>query len=289
MRRSWLGRWWLVWATAAALVGLCGCSDGAGSFDEPAVGTSFEVQAMVNGQALRCDEPHEGVGATEATVKVKDLRLYVHDLVGIDDEGEHHPLSLVDDGKWQSETVALLNFSDGQGHCQEAMEERRQVIEVREEGPWVGLEFSIGVPREQNHLDVSTARAPLNTTAMFWSWTTGYKFLRLDLSMEESMEDGAPFAFHLGSTQCQPAPKGQIPECARDHRPRVRVASAALEEAVIQFDVGRLVEASALGDEEARCMSEADDPGCWPLFERLGVDDEEERVQEGIFWVGEAR
>ena len=273
---------WMSLGLIAAMV--LGCGDGSGS-EETVAGTSFEVEALVNGEAMSCEEVHEEVGLGGDVLRIRDFRLYIHDLVGIDEAGERRELTLVDDGRWQSEAVALLNFSDGSGHCQEAMGDERGVIEVQEEGPWTGLEFRIGVPRDHNHLDVATAQAPLNTTAMFWSWTTGYKFLRLDATIGEDQG----FAFHLGSTQCEPAPHGETPECGRGHRPRVLVASAELEDQAIQIDLGHLLEGSDLSDEGARCMSEADDPGCQPLFERLGLDESDGWVQDGVFWVGGPR
>src|SRR5690606_39726454 len=63
-----------------------------------------------------------------------------------------------------------------------------------------------------NHLDASTAPSPLNFTAMFWSWQSGYKFLRVDTADDT-------FRVHLGSTGCSsPGPSRPPTSCSAPNR-----------------------------------------------------------------------
>ncbi|PJN92728.1 metallo-mystery pair system four-Cys motif protein, partial [Amaricoccus sp. HAR-UPW-R2A-40] len=48
----------------------------------------------------------------------------------------------------------------------------------------VGLAFEIGVPFDLNHGDPTLAPAPLDLTAMFWTWRGGYKFLKFEVAPE---------------------------------------------------------------------------------------------------------
>ena len=62
-------------------------------------------------------------------------------------------------------------------------------------------EFTLGVPFNKNHTDLTTQPSPLNLTALSWVWNAGRKFARLDFS-----STGRPrgYAVHLGSTGCTP-------------------------------------------------------------------------------------
>ena len=68
------------------------------------------------------------------------------------------------DGLWQYENVALLDFEDKTGGCRDVgtVETNAQVVGTVPEGDYTGLTFDLGVPFELNHIDASTAPSPLN-------------------------------------------------------------------------------------------------------------------------------
>ncbi|MFC6617428.1 MbnP family protein [Deinococcus radiophilus] len=57
-----------------------------------------------------------------------------------------------------------------------------------------GLRFDVGVPRELNHLDATTAKAPLSIEeGMYWAWNSGYIFFSLHGDV-----GGTKVANHIG-------------------------------------------------------------------------------------------
>jgi hypothetical protein len=49
-------------------------------------------------------------------------------------------------------------------------------------GYYTGLAFKLGLPFDLDHGDATIAASPLNFTAMFWVWASGYRFLKIDLA-----------------------------------------------------------------------------------------------------------
>src|SRR5690606_33699956 len=117
----------------------------------------------------------------------------------LDGQGNGTPLTLEQDGLWQYEDVALLDFEDGTGLCLDAgtAELNDTVIGSVPAGDYVGVRFLLGVPFELNHQDVGMAPSPLNVPSMFWTWQGGYKFARVDLRNDNP--DGDSWFWHQGS------------------------------------------------------------------------------------------
>lgn len=66
-------------------------------------------------------------------------------------------------------------------------------------GDYAGIRFTIGVPREQNHLDAAKQKAPLGVeTGMYWSWNTGYIFYKFEGKFSKDGK-ASPFLLHLGT------------------------------------------------------------------------------------------
>ncbi len=138
------------------------------------------------GKAL---EIHFGL-AGSATVH--NLQFYVHDVELLDERGVGHPFRLVAREPWQSEQVALLDLAGGAGTP------RNEVVRGTSDdaGKYTGIRFTVGVPFDLNHANPLTAAAPLDRGPLFWTWQSGYKFLRADFDAS---------SFHLGSTGCSSA------------------------------------------------------------------------------------
>jgi uncharacterized repeat protein (TIGR04052 family) len=237
----------------------------------------LKFAAAVNDQSARCGVAYSGLGTTDATAEILDLRLYVSNVRLVNAAGEEVVLDLESDGRWQVDNVALLDFEDGSGRCGDAgtAEVRGEITGAVPEGEYHGIRFDVAVPFALNHLDAAAAPAPLNVSAMYWTWAVGYKFLRVDLETE----GGVPWSLHVGSTMCDsdgPADPPSI-ECARPNRAQVAFDSFDPDHDTIVIDLDRLFSATDLTvdtpDSSTGCQSFADDAvECAPLFSSLGLD-----------------
>src|SRR5262249_7450831 len=167
--------------------------------------------ATVHGQPFSCDRAIDGFTPF-------DLRFYVYGLELIDERGAAMPLRLTDDGAWQRDGVALLDFETGGGSCSDGTTGTHPVVGGHAAaGHYVGLRFIVGVPFDRNHADPATAVAPLNLGRMHWGWQGGYKFFRF----EGAGPQGAA-RVHLGSTGCA-GTIGNITSCQRPDRAAVHL------------------------------------------------------------------
>jgi uncharacterized repeat protein (TIGR04052 family) len=256
---------------------LCGLLGGCGN--DPASNTqeiSVRFTAVAGDAPVRCGAPVVGIGTTSATVELLDLRLYVSNLRMIDETGADTSVELAQDGRWQVENVALLDFEDGSGKCANGNADlNNEVTGTVPAGTYTGVAFDVAVPFELNHGDVAAAPAPLNVSAMFWAWAIGHKFVRVDLETP----DGLGWNMHLGSTMCTSDGPMDPPgvECARPNRPTVTLASFDSEVDTVTFDIAALFANADLSrdtaDTASGCQTFPDDVNeCTPLFPNLGLD-----------------
>lgn len=262
-----------------ALLTLIACQDKVTPADDTAADTGGDVPitlqfaARAGDQDFSCASTLGGLGTSAGTWTPLDLRLYAHDFTLIGEDGDEAPLALTQDGMWQQGTLALLDFEDGGGTCDNGTPETNAVVTgTAPDGAWTGLRFQVGVPFELNHQDASVADPPLNLSSMFWSWNGGYKFIRLD-GETAGIPDGA--VFHLGSTGCSADDEGVITDCTAPN-----VASITLEgfdpaSSTVVLDLAGLFAAVNLDADEGGselCMSSPADPECGALFAALGLD-----------------
>ncbi|MEC9071325.1 MAG: MbnP family copper-binding protein, partial [Myxococcota bacterium] len=160
-----------------------------------------------------CNAPLSGLGNSGGVLEASDMRFYIHDVaLHSSTTGEEVPMVIEDDGMWQGAGVALLDFEDKTGTCTNGTEETRHiVVGSAPADTYDGIRFTLGVPQELNHLDVSTAEPPLNISGLYWSWQGGYKYLRLDGETEDPS-----FRVHLGATECEIVGPGDF-TCAREN------------------------------------------------------------------------
>ncbi len=242
------------------------------------VDVSVRFALRVGDQDATCDASYDGVGASDATVSFRDLRFYVSNVRLLDADGAETPIALTQDGTWQYESVALLDFEDASGECGEGTttETNDVVVGTVPAGEYTGVRFELGVPFELNHLDVD-APPPLNDVAMFWAWASGHKFLRIDITNENPGPANGWF-IHLGSQGCvSEAPVDPPTEpCSRPALPTITLDAFDATTNLIVADIGRLV-----ADEDVNldtpmsapgCMSFAPDENeCDELFPHLGL------------------
>jgi len=235
----------------ACTLSMAACSPAGRSLDIPFV-------ARWNGEPVSC---------SGGPVALTDLRFFVSDVrLG---EGDGTPAALQNDGRWQSDRVALIDLEDGQAACRNGSPDMQPVLRLNVSGnPGPGLRFSIGVPEDLNHANPLTAEPPLNYSVMHWHWLSGYKFMRAGI---ETPDDG--FWVHLGSTACS-GTIGNIEGCRQPNRPTIHIADFDAGADAVVVDLGRLFAGIDLRDSAAtRCMSGPGEDACAPVYEALGLGD----------------
>jgi uncharacterized repeat protein (TIGR04052 family) len=239
--------------------------DGAGE-----VAHSLRFAAVVGDAAFACGQSVEINGSA---LLPKDLRFFVSEPVALLEGGGEAPLALGAEAPWQDGAVALLDFEDATGGCEGSGPTNTALVVSGPAGPWAGLRFTVGVPFDLNHADAATAGAPLNTSAMFWSWASGYKFLKFDGSTA-GMPGG--LALHLGSTGCAADASGAVTDCAHPNRAVIElVGPIDPETSVVTLDLAALLDGMDLEsntpDTAPGCMSAPNDPECAGPFAQLGL------------------
>lgn len=257
---------------------------------------TLSFEARIGEAKFSCSSLASGMGTTSTTIQPLDFRLYVHDVRLVREDGQEVPFTLVDDGKWQYQNLALLDFEDKTGTCENGTTDTNTSLRgSAPAGTYTGLKLKIGVPFALNHADVATAPSPLNLSGLFWSWNGGYKFVRIDgrspttdagMGMDGGMNtdggmdmemDPSVFSIHLGSTECQgdPATGGTVTACGKPNVGEVALQGFDPTRAKILVDYQALVAGSDLttnGGGAPGCMSGATDPECSTILARLGVN-----------------
>jgi uncharacterized repeat protein (TIGR04052 family) len=240
-------------------------------------------------QSATCGEPLM-LGSTRASTQLLDARLFISEVEVMTEEG-YFPLELEQDGVWQYENLALIDFENATGACQGTPDTNTQISgETTAPGTISGIRFTVGVPEELNHLDAATAPSPLNVTDMWWVWLSGYKFLRIDLQNQAEMPmgegtpsdeqtagdhgNGMPNAYfiHLGSTRCMGAAPTTTPDapCGNSNRISVTLENFDPAKNLAVLDIQTLLNSvdvsQSLMLEPPGCMSGITDPDCLSLF-----------------------
>lgn len=241
----------------------------------PAAPVAIRFVAEVNGRPFACSETYRGIGTSRATWQPQDLRLYVSDVARIDAAGAPVAVALDDDGTWQSRGVAMLDFEDRSGTCQNGTKETHTALlgttHVAQPSALRGLRFRIAVPFAQNHADASAAMPPLDQAGMFWSWQGGYKFL----SVDGRVNGKAGHSVHIGSTGCQMDGPNRVSGCAKPNIIEVDLPHFDIGHDVVVIDIGHLLSTSDLSGtahpSANGCMGEPDNAACRPLFDVAGL------------------
>lgn len=190
---------------------------------------------------------------------VHAVQFYVHDVRLVDEQGETHSLVFEQRPPWQSDRVALLDLAKPARDVIEGSAPKRR---------YTGVQFALGVPFDLNHANPMTAAAPLDRPEMFWTWQSGYKFLRLDLAAGEH-----DAAFHLGSTGCSSASALRPPQQACGQPNVIHVALRDFDPTAdpIHVRVADIVAALATAEQRA-CTGEYAQPACATAFATTGLD-----------------
>lgn len=230
---------------------------------------------LVAGAPFSCTQTYPNIGTSHTTMTPMDFRMYVHGVELVRATGERVPLALKADGKWQDASNALLDFEDGTGTCMTNSPETNFTVTgtAAQHSDYQGVEFTVGLPAEMDHLNAATAMAPLNQPAMWWSWVGGYRYMRIDVA---STKNQAWF-FHLGAEACTGASNTAI-TCKYPDLARVALNGFKGSAKNVTLDLATLFADSDLDaqndpmvDPVTGCMSSTADPECPPLFAKLGL------------------
>lgn len=244
--------------------------------------------AQVNGQPFECGKTYPDVGTTRSVLTPSDFRMYVSEVHLIDPQGQPVKVALDQDKVWQLEDIALLDFENAQGPCRNGTPAMNQTVRGRvPTGQYQGLRFTLGVPFARNHGNPTVAPAPLSSTAMFWNWQGGYKFLKFDAATSGQKATTAPpaaqgggnasgFSVHLGSTGCESASKTTPPSgCKNPNRVVVNFASFDARTNVVIADIAPVLAKSNIDinteGTSPGCMSFLGDADCNAILPALGL------------------
>ncbi len=236
-------------AGSGALLASTACTDRAST----PIGLSFAVRST------HFEECRHGGGV---------LRFYVSDLHATDAGGARVPVDLEASGAWQDDRTALVSLASDCAATGGA--ERNATITGRlppgDHRHLEFIEFDLGVPFERNHANPLRAQPPLHLPSMFWTWQTGYKFLRLDL--------GERWSFHLGSTGCASASAARPPAqaCRQPNRARVRLPMRPALGAPIIVDLDALLAGIDVSGHPSCSDRYAERGSCGRLLAALGLD-----------------
>jgi uncharacterized repeat protein (TIGR04052 family) len=260
---------------------------------QQAVTLRFDV--VVAGEAFACGKSYDGIGTTHSRITPSDLRFYVSDVALVDSTGRVVPVTLQQDQKWQYRDVALLDFEDGIGPCSNGTPGiHHEVVGSVPKAGYSGIRFAVGVPFDLNHADPTLASSPLNLTAMFWVWQSGYRFFKLDMAtdgqplsatqshdaaMAKDMNRPAGFPVHLGSTGCVSASATTPPsgECTHPNHVRVAFEAFDVKRQQVVLDIAKLLADTNVDVNVPKtapgCMSAINDADCTAILHAFGLPD----------------
>ncbi len=261
---------------------------------------TIQFEGMVGDEPFACGDTYN-LGTQSSAVTPLDFRLYVSEVALIDAAGNAVPLVLEQDGLWQHQNVALLDFEDKTGGCANGTPDTRaQVVGAVPAGDYTGLKFTLGVPFALNHIDSTLAPSPLNLTSLWWNWNFGYKFARIDfqsvtetassptevgtktdadaprsIAHTDGVDPSQAFAIHLGSVGCQ-MDSAQAPvNCTLPHRPEVVLADFDPTQNVVVADISALLADTDMSQNQegtaVGCMSNPADGDCTGILQNFGL------------------
>src|SRR5256885_7293496 len=111
---------------------------------------ALEFAAKAGNLPAKCGTPIAGMGTTQATVDLHDLRFYVSGVSLINDKGEAVAVTL-DVNDWQTKEVTLIDLEDGTGACADAgtQAQNTQVRGTVPAGTYKGIRMTVGRSEER--------------------------------------------------------------------------------------------------------------------------------------------
>lgn len=270
----------LVPAAVTALLVACG---GGGGDDGPK-SITLEFAAYAGTTPVRCGALVRGLGSGSVDAQIKDFRFYVSNVKLIRADGSDVALTLGANDDWNytagSNAVTLVDLEDGSGSCGDGnVATNVSVKGTVPAGDYVGVKMTMGVPFELNHSDYATAPKPLDIQAMAWSWQSGRKFAKIEVTDPVGATGtwrDKTFNVHLGSTGCTGNPaSGQTVSCRTPNRMDFHFHTFNPATQKIAVDVKALLDGTDITVNQAGaagCMSGGTDPECLNVFKAMAID-----------------
>jgi uncharacterized repeat protein (TIGR04052 family) len=204
-----------------------------------------------------------GVADADAAT-LRSLQFYVHAIELIDEHGKPVPFSFAASAPWRNERVALIDLAGDSATPRHASIQGTIAGRARQ---YSGIRLTVGVPFALNHANPLTAAPPLDRGEMFWSWQSGHKFLRADLSVADH-----EWAFHVGSTGCSSASALRPPAqpCAQPNEMHVELKGDPLS-GVVRLRLQTLVAAAQSANYVACTGDYQVDPACKDAYAATGL------------------
>lgn len=250
---------------------------------------SINFDAVVGDEDLVCSENgaakvYENLGTSNASASIADFRYFVSEVKLKMEDGTTQTLVLENNNnQYYSEvngSVAILDFEDNTGNCINRGNDSDIYTtitgEIETNSEITGVEFTVGVPFELNHIEFPTIPA-LTKSSMSWSWASGRKFTKLEVNPVDSNNTaGDIFNFHLGSTSCSDADSDSYTdECIQANRVLISFDDFDPETQEIVIDYAQLLANVDIVDDQgykSGCMSFLGDPECQSMFSAIGLD-----------------
>lgn len=244
---------------------LVACGDDNNSSNNQSQKIAIDFAAKINSADLLCDENTETVGTAQTAANIKYFGLYVSDLAVASATGDFMPVTLDQSTTADVEKgISLLAF------CGTDLKNSTIAGTVANNAEISRVRFTVGVPEKYNHLDATKTEGILSKEiAMHWSWTKGYKHMRMDV---------AGWKTHIGSTACSSENTSDGSTiCDKGNRPTYTLENLDLSQDQIEFDYAVLVNnvdvSITTNDEPRNCMSSSSDVAkCDDIFTALGLD-----------------
>lgn len=266
----------------ALMVAACG-GDGKSHHAAGDVSVTIPFAAEANGVAISCDAALTDLGTSSSGGALRDFRFYVHNVRLIKADNTEVEVTL-EQNDWQNETTALIDFLDKDDSCGgETKETHTAITGTVPAGDYTGVAFTVGVPEDINHVNQAEAPSPLNIVGLFWSWQSGYKFMKLEVAPTDGITRPSDetytqttFNFHLGSTGCTGNPElDETVTCERADRPEISLTGFDVDGKEILIDYAALLSEVNINEDLSGppgCMSGLTDNECPTIFTQLGLD-----------------
>ncbi|MFN0301640.1 MAG: MbnP family protein [Burkholderiales bacterium] len=262
---------------------------------------NYEIQfrAAVDGRALTCGHPIDGIGEAKISVALVDFRFTVSNVELIRYDGKIFPLALEQDGIWQIGKAASLDLEDASGSCvQGTPVTRREVRGSAPKGNYRGVRFVLGGPDGVNPADPAIAPR-LSTDGMQPEEQGNHHALRIELATVVAGEGTAPptsqaarTVFRIPRLACPPT-TGSGVQCGADGAIQVALNDVQPNRHVIIAEVGGLISESILGEDASsrtrECEPTSVDSTCVEALRRLGFADGGKVGRAHLFFFAQAR
>lgn len=268
--------------TIASAAALAAC--GGGSEDTTPRQLSLDFAAYAGTTPVKCGTAVAGLGSGAVEAQLKDLRFYVSNVRLVRADGTDVALTLTANDDWNltkgTDSVTLIDLEDATGSCAGGTTATNPSVKgTVPAGDYVGLKLTLGVPFALNHSDYATATKPLDVGAMAWSWQSGRKFAKIEVTDPAGATGtwtAKTFNVHLGSTGCTGNPaSGETVKCLAPNRSEVAIAAFNPSTQKLAVDIKALLADTNVTINQAGaagCMSGGTDPECLNVFKALGVD-----------------